>query len=231
MMRLVARLGMVKRLGRLPVFPILITLAIVINIGQFSYIDSEAADRYKALNSYPTDELDKIGLAVSNSIRQYYMHAFALAEAAPGSKVFIPKDSGLNGPVNISRTYGLGKTQYVQDLDVKESEVLAGFDPEPYIVAFGEDDKKGRRGKGYPFFAIAMETDNQRDNFEKLGYKYSPVRISPQAPIRNNTEFVFLEWEGPKKAFSSIDRQKPVSYRLFVEVSLLPQEIKQDIRF
>ena len=213
---------------RIPLPIYAIAAILLINTFQFLPIERQSNANYRALNYYhDSGDIIEIGLRASNAVRQHYMNWHTLARVAPGSTVYIEDGGEFDNATDISRIFGAGQASGIKKAQTKFNTVLDGLDPEPYVIAYGEDSREGRRGQPFPSFAIALHTD--RDDISLHSFGSDVIQKPKDTPVVKDAEFLLIKWDGPDSSFRSIERSEPYEYSLLLDLRLLPDDFKREM--
>ncbi len=208
-------------------FGVVATLAVFVNLFEFTDIDRSTRHNYQALNVYPSGDLLEIGAESSTDFRGKYSMHLSLADLAPGSTVFVPDLCNASAQASCERLqpeYDLrlmsfGKTAAVERTSWTGTDaqlaLLTDFDPQPYIVA----SSHGFRATPW---AIAMDSNTGANDIASDPDEYFRTVVSwnSRNPSSGDaTTFIMLPWNQPR---SDTDE---VVQTLLIETSLLPTDV------
>lgn len=206
--------------GQHLLFVVLLVAAIAVNVAQFGAADRGAKTYWQAVHSYDTSGFAALSFAENDHLRFAFGLYWALAELAPGSTVTLAGDN----PETVARLYGSGDAGSVRiDRDEVLDPMLAGFNPEPFIVASDEGGTSGKGRKGVPW-AIALDAPDPRpaDLRDAAGFLPEILAADRRGDARGDPrEFLLFSWADPEVR-PEFDRRL-----LLVETSLLPPEVRE----
>lgn len=187
-MQLIARLSTIKQLNRISIFLFLVTLAVVVNIGQFSYIDKNVPIVWEAVH-----KREQSPFRVSNSTHKRYGKFVALQEMSSDVTLIVPPHkppSPARLPSFRQKIYGLGKINGMQKRKYDSTKFMHDFEFTKHAIV--EDDSyiiaANRQGKPIEKMVLLLR-NQQYMPFEKgAGEKimvFVDIRIIPEKYLKD----------------------------------------------
>lgn len=146
--------------SRLALISIVLIIAVV-NIIQFSAIDSDTSGRYRALDRKSTSDIMQLGVGTGEIAREYQFY-LELSEIAPGAHLLLEESNGFTLPEIRTYALSLGEASLVEAAELSNSNPSADETVESTLVAANGN---GSFGDTYniPWQIITRECDEPKD--------------------------------------------------------------------
>ncbi|MDQ7906255.1 hypothetical protein RB614_17215 [Phytohabitans sp. ZYX-F-186] len=198
--------------------------AIAVNVFQFRAIDRERYYEFRAVGTYPTDDLARITFGNGGWHRQRYGLYQGLGTLAPGATVYIPTPGPYDAERQVadetaSRLRVFGRVGRLVWVAAPTAAAGPGFDPTPYVVATGVG---GARGAPW---ALAVDPARPRPKGPADPNFYLRPLVTSEGPRTSGADraFALIRWPQAREG-EEYDYQE-----LLVETTLLPPAVRDEL--